>query len=292
VGLHEWDVQWVGEAEWAFKTSFNVTEKELASQNVDLVFDGLDTFAKVELNGSVILETENQFISHRVSVKLNLQAGSNELLIHFESAFLRGRDIEKAHEKLAVSNGDSSRVHVRKAQYNYGWDWGPILMTVGPWKPITLEVYESRIVELDIRSQISEALDVKLSAMLTFSETISGYVSFVLRKPDGSVEASATKISVRGGQASIDFEWQAGQLQLWYPVGYGSQPLYAVEVELADQNGKILDRKTDKIAFRRVQVVQTKLIDEEGLTFLFEINNIRIFCGGSNWIPADSFLTT
>jgi len=49
VGLHEWDVQWVGEAEWAFKTSFNVTEKELASQNVNLVFDGLDTFANVRL---------------------------------------------------------------------------------------------------------------------------------------------------------------------------------------------------------------------------------------------------
>lgn len=109
-------------------------------------------------------------------------------------------------------------------------------MTVGPWKPIALEFYESRIVELDIRSQISEALDVKLTAMLTFSdsETTSNYASFVLRKPDGSVEASASKIPVSGGHASIDFEWQPGQLQLWYPVGYGSQPLYVVEVELAD----------------------------------------------------------
>ncbi|KAF8812399.1 glycoside hydrolase family 2 protein [Phlegmacium glaucopus] len=294
VGLHEWDVQWVGEAEWAFKTTFNVTEKELASQNVDLVFDGLDTFANVTLNGNVILETENQFVSHRVSVKSKLQAGSNELLIHFESAFLKGRDIEKAHKKLVVWNGDSSRVHVRKAQYNYGWDWGPVLMTVGPWKPIALEIFESRILELDIRSQISEALDVKLTAVCKFSdsEATSSYASFVLRKPDGSVEASASKISVSGDCASVVFEWQAGQLQLWYPVGYGSQPLYAVEVEFTDQNGKVLDRKTDRIAFRRAQVVQTELIDEEGLTFLFEINNIRIFCGGSNWIPADSFLTT
>jgi len=64
-----------------------------------------------------IPRTENQFISHRVSVKPKLQAGSNELLIHFESAFLKGRDIEKAHKKLALWNGDSSRLHVRKAQY-------------------------------------------------------------------------------------------------------------------------------------------------------------------------------
>lgn len=108
-------------------------------------------------------------------------------------------------------------------------------MTVGPWKPIALDVYESRIAELDIRSQISEALDVKLSVVITFPETISSYASFVLRKPDGSVEASANKIPVSEGHAGIDFEWQPGQLQLWYPVGYGSQPMYAVEVELSDQ---------------------------------------------------------
>jgi beta-mannosidase len=114
---------------------------------------------------------------------------------------------------------------------------GPVLMTVGPWKPIALEFYESRIVELDIRSQISEALDVKLTAMLTFSdsETTSNYASFVLRKPDSSVEASVSKIPISGGHASIDLEWRPGQLQLWYPVRYGSQPLYVVEVELADQ---------------------------------------------------------
>jgi beta-mannosidase len=108
-------------------------------------------------------------------------------------------------------------------------------MTVGPWKPIALEVYENRIVELDIRTQISEVLDVKLTATFTFSKTDSNYASFVLRKPDGSVEASANKIHVSGGHASVDFEWRAGELQLWYPVGYGSQPMYTVEVELADQ---------------------------------------------------------
>lgn len=108
-------------------------------------------------------------------------------------------------------------------------------MTVGPWKPITLETYESRIVEMDIRSQLSEALDVKLTAVCTFSETTSSHTSFVLRRPDGSIEVSANKIPVSGRQVSVDFEWQAGELQLWYPVGYGSQPLYTVEVELADE---------------------------------------------------------
>ncbi|KAF8165386.1 glycoside hydrolase family 2 protein [Crassisporium funariophilum] len=292
IGLHEWDVQWVGEAEWAFKTTFEVTESELKAGNVDLVFDGLDTFASVKLNGEVILKTENQFISHRVPVKSNLKAGLNELHLHFDSAFLRGRDVEKAHEKLALWNGDSSRLHVRKAQYNYGWDWGPVLMTVGPWKPITLQTYNNRIVDLDIRSEVSESLDVRMTAHIAFSEKTPGNMTFVLKGPDGSIISSADGNSTVEGSVNLDFEWDTGKLQLWYPVGYGSQPLYTVEVELTDENGNVLDKKTDKIAFRRALVVQDDLIDEEGLTFLFEINNVRVFCGGSNWIPADSFLTT
>ncbi|KAF9058147.1 glycoside hydrolase family 2 protein [Panaeolus papilionaceus] len=293
VGLHEWDVQWVGEAEWAFKTTFIASDEDVAARSVDLVFDGLDTFATVKLNGHVILNTDNQFITHRVDVKKSIISGSNELYIHFDSAFLRGRDVEKSHEKLLLWNGDSSRLHVRKAQYNYGWDWGPILMTTGPWKPIKLEVYHNRIADIDIRSDVSENLDVNLTAELQTSVKSEGtYVTFTLKRPDGTVEKVAEKIDLGNGSAEIDFEWKAGELELWYPVGYGSQPLYTVEIVLHDKNGVVVDKRAERISFRRARVVQDKLVDQEGLTFLFEINNIRIFCGGSNWIPADSFLTT
>lgn len=109
-------------------------------------------------------------------------------------------------------------------------------MTVGPWKPIKLETYHNRITDLDVRSEVSEALDVKLSASFAFSEKTPGYASFVLKKPDGSVEASADKIPVNGaGIAKVNFEWQPGEIQLWYPVGYGSQPLYTVEVLVTDK---------------------------------------------------------
>ncbi|KAF5322547.1 hypothetical protein D9619_000300 [Psilocybe cf. subviscida] len=295
IGLHEWDVQWVGEKEWAFKSTLDVTKEELAHSNVDLVFEGLDTFVTVTLNGEEILKSDNQFISHRVPVKSKLKAGSNEILLHFESAFLKGRDIEKQHGKLALWNGDSSRLHVRKAQYNYGWDWGPILMTVGPWKPILLETYQNRITDLDIRTDVSESLDASVSATVSVAETNAKYVSFVVHGPDGSIHAGVSddKIAVTDqGSATFNAKLEANEIRLWYPVGYGEQPLYTVEVQLLDENGSVLDKKTEKIAFRRARVVQEKLVDQEGLTFLFEINNIRIFCGGSNWIPADSFLTT
>ncbi|KAG5639016.1 hypothetical protein H0H81_007924 [Sphagnurus paluster] len=281
IGLHEWDVQWIGESEWAFKSNFVVSEEELNSSNVDLVFDGLDTFAKAALNGKIILQTSNQFVSYRVAVKDFLHAGANEIILTFESAFLKGRDIEKQHEKLALWNGDSSRLHVRKAQYNYGWDWGPVLMTVGPWKPVSLQFYKDRIVELDVRSQISEALDVKLTADIITSDKAPLLVSFILKAPDGSIAASAKNISTIAGVAKVAFDFAPGKLDLWYPVGYGKQPLYIVEVNLVNEHGEIIDTKTLKIAFRRALVVQDKLMDQDGLTFLFEINNIRIFCGGT-----------
>lgn len=154
--------------------------------------------------------------------------------------------------------------------YSYGWDWGkntfhlpppqklkyvsntntillgPVLMTVGPWKPITLETYQTRITDLDVRSEVSETLDVKLSATFTFSEKTPGFASFVLKSPDGEVEASSNKIPVGTGHAKVSFEWDAGQLQLWYPVGYGAQPLYTVEVELTD----IVSRQRTSLSYK------------------------------------------
>lgn len=292
IGLHDWDVQWIGESDWAFRSTFEVTDAELACRNVDLVIDGLDTYAIVKLNGQKILESSNQFISHRLSVKKSLRMGSNELLLHFESTFMKGREIEKEHGKLNLWNGDSSRLHVRKAQYNYGWDWGPILMTVGPWKSISLQTSQKRLTDLDIRTYVSESLDVKLTVEFSLSDKTPGHANFVLKNPDGSTEASVSRIRTDTGNAELSLEWEPGKVQLWYPVGYGAQPIYTVQVTLVDEEGHALDNKSEKIAFRRACVIQNKLIDEEGLSFFFEINNIRIFCGGSNWIPADSFLTT
>ncbi|EAU84749.2 beta-mannosidase [Coprinopsis cinerea okayama7 len=294
LGLNEWDVQWVGEAEWKFKSAFQVTEDELSAPNADLVFEGLDTFATVTLNGRQILQTTNQFISHRVPVKDILKAGSNDLLLHFESAFLKGRDIEKANGgKLHLWNGDSSRLHVRKAQYNYGWDWGPVLMTVGPWKPIYLQTYSSRIEEIDVRTVVSEDLAVQFSATVGISDPASfaGSVQLELRKPNGEVQHSQSLQISESGRTVHTSSFAPGELELWYPVGYGAQPLYTVEVKIVAQCGDVVDKKEQTAAFRRARIVQEPLTEAEGLTFLFEINNIRIFCGGSNWIPADSFLT-
>ncbi|KAL1676287.1 glycoside hydrolase family 2 protein [Schizophyllum commune] len=292
LGLHEWDVQWIGESQWSFKTNFSVSKEELSPSNVDLVFDGLDTFVNVSLNGEHILKANNQFLSHRVPVKSLLKEGDNELSLTFDSAFVHGRELEKRHGKLGLWNGDSSRLHVRKAQYNYGWDWGPVLMTVGPWKPISIHTYEARIADLDVRPRVEQDFSVKMPVSFTVANFTSPLTAKIaLKDPSGKV-VSWANLPVQSETRQTDLSFASGKLELWYPVGYGAQPLYTFELQLLDENNNVLDSKEQRVAFRRVQVVQEKLVDQPGLTFLFEINNIRIFCGGSNWIPADSFLTT
>ncbi|KIY44971.1 beta-mannosidase [Fistulina hepatica ATCC 64428] len=287
IGLHEWDVQWIGESQWAFKTTFTIDADELIAPSIDAVFDGLDTFAVVELNGSKILDAYNQFLSYRVSVKPLLKEGTNELVLKFDSAFIVGRRQEQKHGKFKLWNGDSSRLHVRKAQYNYGWDWGPVLVTVGPWKPISLHFYAVRITDVDIRSDVAASLSVDMTANIVVSAP-QGSVTLTLERPDGGEEKSAI-VLVKDGKAHFAFHWDPKTLELWYPVRYGAQPLYTAKVVLKDASGNVLDIREQKIAFRRVRIVQDELVDQAGRTFLFEINNFRIFC--SNWIPADSFLT-
>ncbi|KAH9900032.1 glycoside hydrolase family 2 protein [Cubamyces lactineus] len=291
IGLHEWDVQWIGEADWAFKTRFTASEAEVEADNVDLVFDGLDTFAVVELNGHKILETDNQFVAHRVPVKGHIKAGDNDLVLTFASAFRKGRELEQKHGKLNLWNGDSSRLHVRKAQYNYGWDWGPVLMTVGPWKPIRLETYTIRIADIDIRPRVNEQLAAALDVSFELSKSEYTIAAVTVKDPEGKVVIGQSNLTIKSERAEAHFKLSTGILELWYPVGYGKQPIYSVEIVITDKDGHLLDRKSQKFAFRRVSVVQDELVDQEGRTFLFEVNNVRIFCGGSNWIPADSFLT-
>lgn len=136
---NETRVQWVSEEEWTYRTTFTVPgvplQEEETNTNVkyaapstkrtELVFDGLDTFCTVVLNGKTILTTENMYIAYRVDVTTALQPGENVLELHFGAAFLIGRRLEKeaGGPPLFCHNGDSSRLQVRKAPYSYGWDW-------------------------------------------------------------------------------------------------------------------------------------------------------------------------
>ncbi|KAB5549707.1 family 2 glycosyl hydrolase [Coniochaeta sp. 2T2.1] len=284
IGKNELDVQWIGEAQWVYRTTFSAKPAPEGSKAV-LAFDGLDTFATVVLNGKTILETDNMFTPERVDVT-SVVKEENELVITFDSAYLRGWKLVEQHpnHKWGCWNGDSSRLAVRKAQYHWGWDWGPALLTCGPWRPVNLEIYDSRISDLYFDIKVDKSLksaDVVAHASV---EGTGGKVRFDITL-DGKSVATETVDSSADTQVSFHIS----SPQLWYPIRYGKQPLYQVTATLLDGEN-IIDSVSKKIGLRRAELVQRPLKDQPGTSFFFEVNNIPLYCGGSDWIPADNFI--
>jgi len=282
-------VQWVGETDWEYECDFAHQPSDSHARQ-DLVFEGLDTFASVYLNEQLILTSSNMFHRHRVNVTDKLRSGINVLRITFRSALHEGRAIEAKHGKLRAFNGDSSRVHVRKAPYHYGWDWGPILLTCGPYREIHLESYSSMISDVFANPTVTEdlqrcTLDVSWSASLDHDAVVDVTVtspSKLVFHVQSTLAAHETH-----GRVSLGIP----QPELWYPAGHGAQVFYNVEVQVRSNSGATLHTDTTQIGIRRLRLVQQPLREEPGTSFFVEVNNHPVYISGSNWIPDHSFLT-
>lgn len=251
---------------------------------VALVFEGLDTFANVRLNGETILESDNMFTPYRVDISKRLRDG-NSLEIDFAPALLRAREIKAQYpdHRWEGFNGEMARLAVRKAQYHWGWDWGPVLMTAGPWKPVRLEVYHSRIDDLRVDYNVSDDLSAVNASVSVQTEGSADTVAVAVELADNTVYEGTA--SVQNGKAKLGFSVQ--NPSLWYPHGYGKQAQYTVRAALSG-SGEALDKCTKTVGFRKAELIQQP--DKAGRSFYFRINGVDTFCGGSDWIPGDSFL--
>lgn len=289
IGLNERAVQWVGERDWLYRCTFELPEGFLSVGMVALCCDGLDTFATLWLNGQPILTSDNMFVPHRLQVDHVLHAGRNDLRILFESALRRGKAREAEHGLSQVWNGDASRVYVRKAQYHYGWDWGPCLLTAGPNGAVRLESYVARVADLHCPIKVAPDLSHATLPVRVVVEAEPDMADLMLRlalhDPSGNLVASAM-LPVQGDCAHHTFEVPTPTL--WWPRGYGAQPLYRLVAALHQGEAEV-DQRTLRLGVRRQCLLQEPLADAPGTTFRFEINNLPLFCGGANWIPADSF---
>jgi beta-mannosidase len=279
----------VGKKSWTYRSKLPTPSVPQGATCV-LAFDGLDTFADVRLNGKTILRSDNMHLRHRVDITHAMQAETNELEIEFDSALLKARDIEKQHpdHKYICFNGDPSRLAVRKAQCHWGWDWGPIIMCAGVWRPVRLEVYHARIADIRTEQTISKdyksaTVNVKAEVEGEDVQNLEARISISL---DGkTIKEVSTSVS-SDGTVSADLVVDAPSL--WMPNGYGEQKLYDVKVLIsADHDSLHSDAR--RIGIRKVELIQEP--DQSGKSFYFRINSIDVFCGGSCWIPSDSILT-
>ncbi len=277
---NEKQLQWIEEKDWIYSSTFTVSKEELDSQNIELVFDGLDTFAEAFLNGKPILKSDNMFVGHQVDVKKILNLGQNTLVVRFESAVKKGK--ERAKE-ISYQLPEGVRVFVRKAQYQFGWDWGPRFVTFGIWKDIKLRFWNNARIENVKYSTISLG---KTQADLEFS------VDLVADKDHHYnllINERTYPIKLKKGLQTIKVPYEIQNPKLWWTNGLGEQNLYNFNIELhPSKKLEVLDQKTIKIGLRTLELVQEP--DEFGKSFYFKLNGVPVFMKGANYIPSESFL--
>jgi beta-mannosidase len=289
-GLNELDVKGIEDKDWCYKKSFVVDEGLLRHDSLQLVFEGLDTFATVWVNGQKVGSSSNMFYEHRIDVKGLLKKGENVIVVKFDSPIKTLEKMYGARDVKLSGAFYSPGVYGRKAQYSFGWDWGPRLPTSGIWRPVWLKAYSiCRIDSVCFRPEIGASgknaravVEVSLDAFR--DEEVDAVVSL---GGHGYAGRKSEKRKLTIGENHLTFEFDVKDPKLWWPNGYGDQALYDLEITVS-KDGTVLDKLSKKVGFRKIEVVQEK--GEEGKTFYFRVNGVPIFCKGANWVPADSFL--
>ena len=285
-------VQWVAESDWEYRTSFTCTRGLLSEEKVLLVCDGLDTLATVFLNGHELGHTDNMFRRYQWEVKpFLIEKGANDLTVTFSSPVKFAAE-KQAHRPLpGVPQAIPGGPHLRKAPCQFGWDWGPQLPPIGIWKDIRLEGYSGgRLAEVHLRQDHSGgqvAVEVRVAVQRWDEAPLAALVR--ITAPDGEIIEKEVAITAQDeGIVKVPIP----RPELWWPNGYGGQPLYQLEVSLMRSEApkvEPLDRHMYRVGLRTIELRQQE--DQWGRSFVFVVNGVPIFVKGSNWIPADSFPT-
>ncbi|OYP14766.1 beta-mannosidase [Streptomyces sp. FBKL.4005] len=275
LGRNETDVAWVGRRAWTYVRDLG---HDSAHERTDLVFDGLDTAAYITLGGRPVGRTRNMHRRYRFDVT----GRTGRLEIRFASAY------DEAAAVRAVT-GERPNVYPEPSQYirkmacNFGWDWGPTLVTAGIWRPVRLEHWSTaRIAHVRPLVTVAEGTG-RVEVRLAIERTAQGRGRTL--RAEARVAGARAEAELNGDEAVLRLE--VPDARLWWPRGYGEQPLYDLRLTLSDEEGGPLDTWHRRIGFRTVELDRSA--DEHGTGFTLVVNGVRIFARGVNWIPDDAF---
>ncbi|MEU0852939.1 glycoside hydrolase family 2 protein [Streptomyces flaveolus] len=288
LGVNESDVAWVGRRAWTYVRDLPATDTAGEEhERTDLVFDGLDTAATITLDGREVGRTRNMHRRHRFDV-----TGRHGLLaVDFASAYDEAASVREV-------TGERPNVYpepfqyIRKMACSFGWDWGPTLVTAGIWRPVRLERWSTARLA-DVRPLVTvHGGTGRVEVRVEVERTAQGTARpLAVRATVGGGLAEARGVVV-GTRAVLTLE--VPDASLWWPRGYGDQPLYDLELALVEESDggdrskeRPLDTWHRRIGFRTVELDRSA--DRHGTGFTFVVNGERIFARGVNWIPDDVF---
>ncbi|WP_338552374.1 glycoside hydrolase family 2 protein [Paenibacillus sp. KS-LC4] len=287
-GHNDIKCRWIEQKEWWYRAQFDYEIHERHDghgERHELIFEGLDTFATIFVNGLEIGTAENMHRIYVFDVTRVMRPGKNAIAVRFDPLHLHHQD----KEQFQWSSYTKERPWLRKAAMNFGWDWGPRMVTVGIWGGVRLE--RRRVAKLDSvfvqtlsAGKEAAALRVAVDAVAYHKQAqLTAEIKLFTR--EGEVAASAA-ISVKGGRETAA-ELVVKQPQLWWSHDLGEPYLYELEVQLLAA-GEQVDSYRKRCGIRTIEL---QLEDKAGKpAFAFLLNGVKLFAKGSNWIPADSFI--
>jgi len=295
-GKNAEDCRWIEDKEWWYRRSFEVPS-DFKKDRVELVFKGLDTFAKVYLNGQFIGKHENMFTPCKIDITDRLNyAGRNILAVRLDSP-LRGtlsavRDYDFARQASFYLWSDPFRVYVRRVSCNWGWDWAPRLVTVGIWRPVEIQAIEKVAVrdvyvkavpeedgnaDIEIEILLENCTPKKITAELQLEATCKE-----------SLLKDSFQVDLKPGESTVTKRYIVEKAKLWWPNGSGEQNLYQMKVTIG-QESEILEEYSTRFGVRQIDLVTRSDETPSGDVFYFKINGRKIFCKGANYGMLDLF---
>ena len=278
--------------QWWYQRKFS-TPKRPANTRVELVFEGIDCMGTIFINGREIGKPHNMFIAHRFDVTdLLREAGAeNDLTIRLDSAVLAGRQHQPtALEGAGPANWES--LSIRKAPHMYGWDISPRLVSAGLWRSVRLEFTPStRLTDVYFTTLHVDSDRQKAQVLVDWNFATDCFaiddwqVRLSFERNGQKILQKTFPVFGSHGRQKLDVT----RPDLWWPRGYGAQPLYDLTLEILNGDGKVLDTWRQQVGIRTIKLVRSDITTpEKPGEFVFVVNGEKIFVKGSNWVPLDS----
>ncbi|NVO08349.1 MAG: glycoside hydrolase family 2 protein [Bacteroidales bacterium] len=286
VGCNNTKLKWVDECDWEYQTQFTINSDMFLRSETELEFKGLDTYAKVYLNDSLILTADNMFRSWKVNCSNYLKNGGNYLKIIFKSA---QKQVEEQAAKLPYRLPSGDWAYIRKPAYNFGWDWAPTLKTCGIWKKIYLRTKPDFYIE-NFYFKIAELDESKAEVEANFevNSPKKQQVSIEILENNSRTSIIEQKADVQKGKTQIQTKFKISNPKLWWPNGMGSQYQYSLSCRVMNRDGKLI--VIDKsLGLRKIEIVTKP--DSIGSSFYLKVNNKPMFSKGANIVPPNSLIS-
>lgn len=282
----------ISDKDIAFERSFDLDKQLMTADKLLLKFHGIDTLAEITLNGSIIGTAENMHREYVFDVTDIVLPEGNVLTVKIFSPLRYIREKNEKTPLWGVASTIAGYPHIRKAHYMFGWDWGPKLPDMGIWRDAELVGVKGGIIDgVYVRQEHEKAAEgivgvtLDITAGRICSEELS--VKAVITAPDGNTYEMSSPLE---DSRRVSLSCMIENARLWYPNGYGEQPLYSLSVKLFDK-GEETDEYTAEIGLRTVTVSREPDSEGDGEEFAFVVNGIKIFAMGANYIPEDQIIS-